>query len=333
MNKFYNMDCFDFFKTYQGKKFNLVVVDLPYGQTANAWDVKIDLKEMWKNLDKICEKNCVYCFFTTTRFGIDLINSRPSYFKYDLVWQKNNSVGYLSANKAPLREHEMVYVFGKSNANDEERKFNKDLREYSKNLFKWINKPNKEISKKCGNLGLVHFIGYKAQQYGIPIEKNYQFLIDEYKINEFKDFLTYEEVRAKWEQNSNVPTYNPQKTKGKPYKAKTSASIDSNYGAKRKKNMENKTGDRHPKSILYFGHDNDKVHPTQKPIALCEWLIKSYSNKGDLVLDFTAGSGSTCVGCINSGRNYVGVEMDADIYKTAIKKIEKAKNIIVANCK
>jgi site-specific DNA-methyltransferase (adenine-specific) len=62
---------------------------------------------MWNNLKRICKNNCQYIFFTTTKYGNELINSNPKWFKYDLVWEKSHSVGYLSAKKMPLRNYEM----------------------------------------------------------------------------------------------------------------------------------------------------------------------------------------------------------------------------------
>lgn len=106
----YNDDCFNILSTIE-KKIDLVVVDLPYGQTHEEWDCVIDLKKMWEQLKLICKNNCIYVFFTTTKYGIDIINSNRSWFRYDIVWEKSNSVGFLNANKQPLRNHEMIYIF------------------------------------------------------------------------------------------------------------------------------------------------------------------------------------------------------------------------------
>lgn len=106
----YNDDCFNILSKIT-RKVDLVVVDLPYGQTQCEWDIKIDLQKMWQELDKICKDNCIYVFFTTTKFGIDLINSRSKWFRYDIVWEKSKKTGFLNVNKQPLRQHEMIYVF------------------------------------------------------------------------------------------------------------------------------------------------------------------------------------------------------------------------------
>ena len=75
-----------------------------------------DVERTKKNT--ICKGKCQFVFFTTTKYGIDLINSNKRYFKYDLVWEKHQAVGFLSCNKMPLRAHEMIYIFNKGNIDD-----------------------------------------------------------------------------------------------------------------------------------------------------------------------------------------------------------------------
>ena len=91
----------------------------------------------------------------------------------------------------------------------------------------------------------------------------------------------------------------------------------------------NITGDRHPKSIIKFHQSDEKLHPTQKPSDLCEWLIKTYSNENDVVLDFTMGSGSTIIAALKSNRRYIGIEKDKSIFEIAQTRINKHKNINV----
>jgi DNA modification methylase len=106
-----NDDCLNALTNIPDNSVNLVIADLPYGQTDNAWDIKIDLTKMWKHLKRVGTNNCAYIFFTTTKFGIDLITSNKDWFRYDLVWNKNKPVGFLNAMKMPMRSHEMIYVF------------------------------------------------------------------------------------------------------------------------------------------------------------------------------------------------------------------------------
>jgi len=117
-NKLFNDDCFNVFKKMDKDTVDMVLVDLPYGQTDYEWDIQIDLQKVWKELKIICKGKCQYVFFTTTNYKIELINSNKRYFKYDLVWEKHNAVGFLSCNKMPLRAHEMIYIFNNGNLDD-----------------------------------------------------------------------------------------------------------------------------------------------------------------------------------------------------------------------
>lgn len=124
---------------------------------------------------------------------------------------------------------------------------------------------------------------------------------------------------------SKLPTYNPQKTKGhKPvntYSKKNDGDGDC-YG-KTKSSSGGGSTDRYPRSIQVFSSDKQtcSLHPTQKPVALLEDLIKTYTNEGDTVLDFTMGSGSTGVACRNTNRKFIGIEMDVNYYCIATERI------------
>ena len=119
--------------------------------------------------------------------------------------------------------------------------------------------------------------------------------------------------------------YNPQFTEGKPYKAKSGKSSFDGYGKDNRKGNDNK-GKRYPKRLLEFNVvERNTLHPTQKPVALMEYLIKTYTNENETVLDFTMGSGSTMVACQNTNRNGIGIEMDENYFEIAKKRIEDNK--------
>jgi len=116
--------------------------------------------------------------------------------------------------------------------------------------------------------------------------------------------------------------YIPQMTKGK-LRAKGGYSSSENYGIKPTKKI---CDEYYPKNLIEISNANQlgKAHPTQKPVALMEYLIKTYTNEGETVLDFTMGSGTTGVACVNLGRSFIGIELDADYFKIAQDRIEKA---------
>jgi len=151
----YNGDCIEVMKEIPDKSIDLIICDLPYGcLTADrkgkrvgelkdpsnpnsnivivnkpcAWDIKIDLKAFWEQVRRIRKnEHTPTIHFCTTKFGYELIQSNEAEFRYDLVWDKQRGVSFLSANKMPMRSHEMIYVFSKAGAfyerKDKEGKF------------------------------------------------------------------------------------------------------------------------------------------------------------------------------------------------------------------
>jgi site-specific DNA-methyltransferase (adenine-specific) len=137
-------DCLELMKTLPDKSIDLFVCDLPYGCLSTSsstervryydgkpstsilntklagctWDTPIDLAAFWVQVKRLCKNDHTpVLMFCTTKFGFDLIKSNEDWFRYDLVWSKTNAVGFLSANKMPMRSHEMIYVFSKKGAN------------------------------------------------------------------------------------------------------------------------------------------------------------------------------------------------------------------------
>jgi site-specific DNA-methyltransferase (adenine-specific) len=106
-----------------------------------------------------------------------------------------------------------------------------------------------------------------------------------------------------------------------PYKTKK-GTLSNNYCSSDKIVETINHGDRYPTRILEFKKDKQKFHPTQKPVALMEYLIKTYTNESELVLDFTMGSGTTGVACKNLNRSFIGIELDDKYFEIAKKRIE-----------
>ena len=125
-------------------------------------------------------------------------------------------------------------------------------------------------------------------------------------------------------------TYNPQMSDGKPYKRKWTPNKTNNmqYGIKGVE-TDNK-GTRHPTTVLDYPQKwrrQDQLHPTQKPVELMEFIVKSYSNEDEVVLDNCMGSGTTGVACKNTNRQFIGIEMDDKYFKIADERINKEQII------
>ena len=126
----FNDDCLKVMKDLSDASVDCFICDLPYGclttqgktskmytnkgegQNCCAWDIKINLTEFWKQVKRLSkDEHTPVLMFCTTKFGYELIKSNESWFRYDLVWDKQRGVSFLQANKMPMRSHEMIYVF------------------------------------------------------------------------------------------------------------------------------------------------------------------------------------------------------------------------------
>lgn len=242
-------DCLDVMGNMPDKSMDMILSDPPYAITSrNEWDTIIPFESMWEHFERISKDNAAMVFTAAQPFASKLVMSNLKLFRYDIVWIKNNSTGFLNAKKMPLRKHELILVF------------------------------------------------YKK-----------------------------------------LPIYNPQKTLGhRPINSYTKRKDNStNYGEVQQGIGGGGQTDRYPTSVLNFpvinNYSNERLHPTQKPVSLFEWLIKTYTNEGMTVLDNCIGSGTTAIACINTNRTYVGIEKHRLYYEVAIERIKsmngKSKDI------
>jgi len=316
----YNDDCIEHMKTMGEKSVDLFVLDLPYANkvfgncTSMGWDSPIDLTEMWIQIKRIMKPSAVIVHFCNVKFGFALIQSNPKWFKYDLIWKKSRKVGFLSANKQPLRQHENIYIFDDNNHT-----------QFPKNGEYGIYNPqktegHKPYTEKKGKLkGIADGVYSKhIGEYGDSLKHGDLLSLGKEKTTDRHptSIIDHENMYVfKKEQG----TYNPQKTEGKPYKGYNGDTKV--YGSYESVNTDNK-GDRHPTSILEHNNPYKSIHRTQKPVSLLEWLIKTYSNEGDVVMDFCMGSGTAGIACLNTKRSFIGIEKDEEIFKSAYNRIE-----------
>ena len=239
-------DCLELMKSIPDGSIDMILTDPPYGTTDAPWDKVVPIDEMWEEYNRIIKQDGAVVLFSQLPFAVDLINGNRKSFRYEIIWQKTMTVGFLNANKMPLRAHENILIF------------------------------------------------YKK-----------------------------------------LPTYNPQKTAGKPYFKPGSVTTPGEvYGnskaASKRLTIDNVTGERYPTDVLRFSNAGrrGKKHSTQKPTALLEWLIKTYTNPGEVVLDSCMGSGSTGVACVNTGRDFIGIELNEQFFNIAKERIAEAQGIV-----
>lgn len=147
------------------------------------------------------------------------------------------------------------------------------------------------------------------------------------------DFLNANRKPLKAHENilvfyKHLPTYNKQYWYSTPYKCTNKKRTHSNNYGTYSTNVGcegSEDGKRYPLSVLKFNSDRG-LHPTQKPVALLEWLIKTYTNENDIVLDNCMGSGSTGVACVNTNRKFIGIELDDKYFDIALNRIQDTQN-------
>ena len=147
MLKLYNADCLEFMNKIPAKSVDMILCDLPYGITKCEWDKPIDLKKLWKHYERIIKDNGAICLFGQTRFFLDLVNSNPRLYRYDLVWDKVLKTRFLNANKQPLRQHEQIAVFYKK-----QPKYNPQVKKLQTNYEKG---ENQKVTRVYGSVNRI----------------------------------------------------------------------------------------------------------------------------------------------------------------------------------
>ena len=286
---------------------DLILTDLPY-QTMNGinnpkrpkswgnkdyfkWDV-IDLKAIFMLSERILRKNSKAIFFYGSSNIQDLINKQTDNlsYQYKMIWEKNEFGNVLMCNKAPVNYYEDILVFNKNY----DTTLSHPLRDYFRNVCKFIGLSPSIINKKT-KTNNNHFFRFNSKHFLLQPEQNYNELIDVFGIDKMDGFKSYSELKKIDNENKYNSTFNL--WEGKKFKS----------------------------NILEYNRDKTFLHPTQKPILLLEDLIKTFSNENDLVVDLTMGSCSTGIACINTNRNFIGIENNMDYFNISLKRVEEKR--------
>ena len=304
----YHGDCLIESKKIKPGSVDLILTDLPYGTMAgidkkyvgygrkegggHLWDLAIDPKKVYEIANRVLRKNGKMVLFSqepyTGQLTTQAIPNVP--FNYRMIWQKDNFANALLCNKAPVSYYEDILVFSKTHDTDGVH----PLREYFAKVLKYIGKGLKQINDELGHRRAEHSFYISSTQFSLCTETTYIELIEHYGIGRMDDFISYEEL-----------VEIDRKTKDDHF-----PSIFNLW-----------EGGKYKSNILRYKKDYDGYHPTQKPVLLLEDLIKTFSNEGDTVVDLTMGSGSTGVACKNTGREFIGVELDEEYFKIATERI------------
>ncbi|EGI2114773.1 site-specific DNA-methyltransferase [Listeria monocytogenes] len=335
LNRIYQRDCLaeDGMALMPDKSVDMILCDLPYGTTKNEWDDVIDLTELWTHYNRVIKGNGAIVLFGSQPFTTDLIMSNKENFRYETVWEK--SIGYnpLLCKKQPLKTHENILVFYKDLSEVKHDVNNYlGLRKYFETLFSEIGLNKKAIIEKVGQ-SADHCFRFKSSQWSLPTEETYKKIVNMFGLSTARSFHALKSEYDKESEMLNKFTYNPQMTKGKKRDkapGMRGTRDDKNWGNALRSidSIENINDEYYPRSVVYFSNANqrEKVHPTQKPVELFEYLIRTYTNEGEIVLDNCMGSGTTAVAAVRTNRNFIGFERESDYVEIANKRLDNEES-------
>ena len=323
---FYHGDCLVESQNIENYSVDLILTDLPYGTTACSWDEIIPFEPMWKEFYRVLRPNGFIVLTASQPFTSKLVSSNINNFSHNWVWNKIRGVGHLLAKKRPMMASEDILVF--TNEHSHDFTFRSPLRKYAIRLFEYIGKTKKQIFEDMGNQSVCHFMRTGSTQFNMCTEKCYNDLIRLYGIDKMEGFEQFEKLVKDNEDylNSFPRVYNPQmRSRDKARVSKMKATENTCYG-----NLEDYQGElleeSYPINIIEFnksGHSNMLLHPTQKPLELMEYLIKTYTNEGMVVFDATMGSGTTGLAAVKNGRKFIGIEKDENYYNVAVQRVSE----------
>jgi len=249
----YNGDCLEIMKDISNNSIDIVIADLPYGRFsevsvgATKWDTAIDLKKMWKQLWRICKPNAPIFLFGDFKFSVELYNSQPEHFRYEIVWDKERTHTPLLSSKRFGKCTEYILVFYK----------NQPVYNYTKYHKKFVKE------KKTNRKSKEKHITSQFHAWDCPRSKNI-----------WKPKLPLNIIKCK-----------------------------------------NKSTNKIIKCL------------TEKPQFILEYLLKYFSNEGDVCLDITMGSGSMGVACNTLNRKFIGIEKNKTFFDLTKKRLNQSSSL------
>ena len=287
---------------------DLILTDLPYGNMntdggiklgINGWDLAINPKKVFDIANRILRKNGKMILFSqepyTTKLITEAVPNIP--FNYRATWEKDNFAVALGAKVNMVSFTEDILIFSKGECHNAKHPLRETMKKYVDKygkdyLIELFLKEGRYTSELSAKVHASYKFGFnKGMRFDLMNEKMYNYLCE---LIDFKE--TFAELKT----------------------------VDFHYKVKYGSTFNLWEGKKYKSNILKYKKDYDGHHPTQKPVLLLEDLIKTFSNENDLVVDLTCGSGSTGVACVNTNRNFTGIEQDENYFNIAKKRIEES---------
>jgi len=313
----HNGDCLAKMATIESGSVDAIITDPPYGTVKGAgldgwkgaateWDTVIDHAAMLEECNRILRPNGALVLFSqdpyTAKLMTDTHGNLP--FSYRYTWHKDHFANALIAKKAPVNYTEDVCVFFKRHTKHDFGGFH-PLRDYAEKVLSFIGKTSKEIAAEIGHRRAEHFFYVYSTQFSLCTEATYEELEWRFNLHKMEGYKSFPELKPidKWYRIGLVE--------------KMLAEFPKVFNLPQ--------GVKYKSNVLEYRKDYRGEHPTQKPVALMEDLVYTYTNHADTVLDFTMGSGTTGVACVNLGRDFIGIERDEGYFAIAEERISVAQ--------
>ena len=315
-NTLINDDCLNAMKFIPDNSVSMILTDVPYGtikgldlktwdSRTTYWDETIDHEPMLSECNRILRTNGALVLFSQQPYTSKLITQTHGNlpFSYTYTWKKDNFANHLGCKKAPVNYTEDICVFFKKHTKHDFEGFH-PLRPYAEKVCAYIGKSKKQIFQEMGHQGMCHFMRHNSTQFSLCTEATYNKIIELYGIDQIDGFIEYRDL------------------------AEVNAVYRSELIAKMTeaspKIFNLPEGKKYKSNVLEYKKDYTGLHPTQKPVALLEDLIKTYTHEGETVLDFAAGSFTTGVAAVNLNRKFIGIELDKDYFDVGVERIKES---------
>lgn len=250
-NTIHCMDCFDFLDLFDDQSVDALITDMPYSTLEYGWDSLVPLDIWWQKVGRVLKRTGACVTTGVQPFTSILVASNLKWFRYEWVWVKSRTTGFMNARAMPLKKHEHVLVFSPTRANSNQ--FTKERAAY---YPQGVLPSGKTARGKSGHSGLYHARSPLGQEYV-------------------------------------------------------------------------QSGANYPTSVLQFQSEAKPKHPTQKPVGLFEYLIRTYTLEGQTVVDPFCGSGTTGEAAIISGRNYILNDITPEYVALTVERLSHVQRPLV----
>lgn len=278
-------DCLEVMNDIPDGSVDMILSDLPYGTTNCRWDVIIPLEPLWEQYRRVLKYNGAIVLTASQPFTSVLVASNLKDYRYNWVWEKSKATGYLNSKRMPMKAHEDICVFYRK------------LPTYNPQM----------VAGTPYDKGKAH---RPTSVYGAQGQKR--------NTRRRKDLLELEEaeLHTLLEKNSLSVTGTKEEQAERYIRLLNPIEV----------HVKNTTGLRYPRTVQYFktAESEGKVfHPTQKPISLFEYFIRTYTNENEIVLDTCAGVGTAALAALNSNRKYICIEKNETYYNIMNERISE----------